>query len=173
MRSIPLNKTKEILKSYAGKCAVYMLTWGGLSYIGSSANLKKRITQWRSNLRLEKDCKFRILVACEPADQFTYEAACIRIYKTHTKGRNRDLNGRGFGCAPTEQARARMRLAAVNKPKSETHRINIAKAKQGTNNPMFNVKHTEEARLKIKEASLRMWAIRKGLKNADPKSNTY
>lgn len=135
-----------------------------MRYIGQSINIEDRYKDHRGRYGKSpmyedfeqfgfENFTFEILVECEPEEMDDFEIYLIKEYDTiWPNGYNLTPGGSGYPRMITEISKERMIEAntGINNPMFGTNEDRI-----GEGNPMFNKRHSEEARRKIAERSSR------------------
>lgn len=133
-----------------------------MRYIGQSINIEDRYKEHRGRYGKSpmyedfeqlgfENFTFEILVECKPEEMDDFEIYLIKEYDTiWPNGYNLTPGGSGYPKNITELTKERMVEAntGINNPMFGTNEDRI-----GEGNPMFNKRHSEEARRKIAERS--------------------
>jgi hypothetical protein len=140
-----LEDSEGWLTRWDDLCVIYALEWGGKGYIGSSTNIKSRMSWWRSNLRFDGvnlgEVRAGVICSTPECAREVTERVFIETYDTFASGHNQTHTGkagarmdhfialstadkiretkRANPWTPTDEQRARMSRSATlrGKPK--------------------------------------------------------
>lgn len=88
------------IKDFKGKIVVYILSWEGRMYVGSTTDIRSRLANWKSFFRKEdiEDVFCRIYEEVEEQDRFRREELAILKFRTvFPRGHNRTSSGSSAG----------------------------------------------------------------------------
>lgn len=144
---------------YAGLCVLYVLRWGGKSYVGSSRNIASRLYWWRRNLA-GTEVRVRVVCAVSECSRFEAEEALIRKLRTlHPHGHNKTAHGKAGGVVGhTVSEPVRRKISATNpgKRRTEEAKLKMSLAKRGKpRDPVASAKAAESNRGKIRTEAQR------------------